>query len=182
MTNEEETIIMAGKIILNLATSIDGYIATNDGGYDWIVGQGDTSIDTEESFDFAEFMDDIDTVVMGAECYRQGMADDYTNKTVYVVTRTPKQDTDNIKFIGSDMVEVISGEKAKGKNIWLFGGGQMLDAFIKTDVIDEYIIGIIPTILGKGRRLFLDNNPEIKLKLNSYTVSDGVAVVTYSKR
>ena len=58
----------------------------------------------------------------------------------------------------------------------------MIDAFIKADVIDEYIIGIIPTILGSGRKLFLDNNPTVLLKLQKYSVTDGVIVMIYSKR
>ena len=36
--------------------------------------------------------------------------------------------------------------KNEGKNIFLFGGGVVIDHFVKADVIDEYIIGIIPTI------------------------------------
>lgn len=58
----------------------------------------------------------------------------------------------------------------------------MIDPFIKDDIIDEYIIGIIPTILGKGRRLFLGNNPKIDLKLQEYSVEDGIVIMRYSKR
>lgn len=170
------------KIILNLAISVDGYIAREDGGFDWIVGQGDKVADTNEEFNFTEFLESIDVVIMGGECYRQGMANDYTNKTVYVVTKSIEEDRDNIKFVGSNMVEVIKSEREQGKNIWLFGGGRMIDAFLKANVIDEYIIGIIPTILGSGRKLFLEDNPEMLLKLEKYSVTDGVMVMIYSKR
>ncbi len=40
------------KIILNLAMSVDGYIADEKGGFDWILGQGDKSADSKEQFDF----------------------------------------------------------------------------------------------------------------------------------
>ena len=70
----------------------------------------------------------------------------------------------------------------EGKNIFLFGGGVLVDHFLKADIIDEYIIGIIPTILGKGRPLFLGNNPKIDLSLQYYTVEDGIVIMKYSKR
>lgn len=56
---------MSKKIILNLAISIDGYIASEDGGFEWIVGDGDKSLDTEKKWDFNGFLDTIDVVVMG---------------------------------------------------------------------------------------------------------------------
>lgn len=58
----------------------------------------------------------------------------------------------------------------------------MIDPFIKADIIDEYIIGIIPTILGKGRKLFLENGTKIDLSLQEYSVEDGIVVMRYSKR
>jgi len=159
---------MSGKIIMNLAISIDGYIADESGGFDWIVGQGDTSIDTAERSEFEEFLTGIDIVVMGKNCYDQGFAKEYPTKTVYVATSEEKEDEGK--------------EKDNGKNIFLFGGGGLVDHFVKANAIDEYIVGIIPTILGKGRPLFLGNNPMIQLHLDKYTVSDGVAVFHYSKR
>ena len=55
------------------------------------------------------------------------------------------------------------------------------DNFIKKDVIDQYIIGIIPTILGKGRPLFLGNNPKINLHLDQYILDNGIVILKYSK-
>ena len=78
---------------------------------------------------------------------------------------------------------MIEQEKQKnGKNIFLFGGGKVIDPFIKANIIDEYIIGIIPTILGKGRNLFLGNNPKIDLHLDQYISDEGIVILRYSKR
>lgn len=174
---------MERKIILNLAISLDGYIASEDGGFDWIVGDGYGIVDTEEKHDFQKFVDEIDVVVMGRQCYEQGMHKDYAKKTVYVATSQNLEDYDNVHFMSGDIVNVILEEKKKeGKNIFLFGGGVVIDPFIKADVIDEYIIGIIPTILGKGRRLFLENNPKIDLKLTHKLVDDGIILMRYEKR
>ncbi len=173
---------MKGKIILNLAMSLDGYIANEDGSFDWITGDGNKKLNTTTKFDFEQFLSDIDIVVMGRQCYEQGFASDYKNKTVYVATSQKQDDFDNIKFIGGDITAILTSEQANGKNIFLFGGGVVIDPFIKANIIDEYIVGIIPTILGKGRKLFLENNPNIKLILNDYTIDEGVIVMRYSKR
>ncbi|MEG0152041.1 MAG: dihydrofolate reductase family protein [Cellulosilyticaceae bacterium] len=56
------------------------------------------------------------------------------------------------------------------------------EIFIKEDAIDEYIIGIIPVILGKGRPLFIGDNQAIKLQLKEYSVSEGITILKYIKR
>lgn len=173
---------MKGKIILNLAISIDGFIADEDGGFDWIKGDLDNSLDTEKKFDFSKFLEGIDVVLMGKRCYEQNFHKDFTNKEVYVATSEDLNDYDNIHFIKGNIVEKMKILKKSGKNIFLFGGGVVIDPFIKEDIIDIYIIGMIPTILGKGRSLFLKDNPKIDLHLDEYTSESGIVILKYSKR
>ncbi len=183
ISDNREEFNMKRKIILNLAISLDGYIASEDGGFDWIVGDGDDTLNTKNKFDFGKFLEDIDIVVMGKNCYDQNMHDDFKNKKVYVATSQKIQDQDNLRFISDDICKVIQEEKEKdGKNIYLFGGGVLVDSFIKADIIDEYIIGVVPIILGKGRPLFLENNPTIKLHLKEYAVDNGITILKYIKR
>lgn len=173
---------MSGKIILNLATSLDGYIADENGGYEWIVGDGNSTLNTENKSDFPKFLEGIDVVVMGRKCYDQGMHKDYKEKEVYIATSNHMEDYENYHFINGDICKTITDLKNQGKNVYLFGGGVVIDAFVKANIIDEYIIGIIPTILGKGRKLFLENNPKIDLTLQEYSVEAGVVVMKYSTR
>lgn len=174
---------MSRKVILNLAISLDGYIASEDGGFDWIVGDGDNRLDTVNQIDFNVFLEGVDVVVMGKNCYDQNFHKDFKDKKVYVATSKNLTDEDNVHFIGGDICKVIEEEKNKeGKNIFLFGGGGLVDPFIKADVVDEYIIGIIPIVLGKGRPLFLGDNPTIKLHLEEYSVSEGIIILRYTKR
>lgn len=174
---------MKRKIILNLAISLDGYIASEDGGYDWIVGDGDNTLNTKDKLDFNKFLEGIDIVVMGKNCYDQNMHNEYKNKKVYIATSQKIQNQDNIHFINGDICKIIQEEKEKeGKDIYLFGGGVLIDSFIKANIIDEYIIGIIPIILGKGRPLFLENNPTINLHLVEYIVENGITILKYVKR
>ena len=171
------------RIILNLAISLDGYIATETGGFEWIVGDGDHSCDIGSPFDYAEFLETIDLVVMGRKSYEDCGIADFGNKTVYVATSRDIPVPDNVKLVNGDIVDVVLKERARdGGNIYLFGGGEVIDPFIKANVIDEYIVGVIPVILGTGRRLFLENNPSIPLHLDAVSSSEGVVILHYSKR
>lgn len=174
---------MSRKIILNLAMSLDGYICDENGGFDWIRGDGDTRLNTEKTFDIYEFLEDVDTVVMGRKAYEDCGADDAHGKKVVVATSQKMANFENVEFVNHDICGYIQElQQTKGKSIWLFGGSILTDSFIKADLVDEFIVGIIPVVLGKGRPLFLGNNPLIKLHLEEYTLQEGVAILRYSKR
>jgi len=173
---------MNGKIILNLAVSLDGYIADKAGGYDWIVGDGNSNLNTENKWCHNKFLENIDVVVMGKNCFDQDMHKEFKRKDVYIATSKEIENFENYYFINGDIVKEIENLKNKGKNIYLFGGGILADTFIKSNVIDEYIIGVIPTILGKGIKLFYENNPKIDLNLEHYVVEEGIIIMKYSKR
>lgn len=175
------------KLILNLAISLDGYICEEDGSFDWIQGDGDKSHDTEKQFSFASFMDEIDVIVMGKnaylDCPAEGM-EMYKTKEIYVAASSELPEMpENVKVINGDIGKKISDlQEEEGRGIWLFGGAVVVDAFIKAGIIDEYIIGVIPIILGKGRLLFLGNNPRIDLHLQECTTQEGVVIMRYTKR
>lgn len=174
---------MSRKIILNIAVSLDGYIASEDGGYDWIQGDGSHTLDTPDQLDFNHFLEGIDTLVMGKRCYDQHFHLDHPSKKIYVATSEPLQDYDNVHFISGDICKAIEEEKSKkGKDIYLFGGGILVDYFIKSDLIDEYRFSIIPILLGKGRPMFLHDNPTLPLTLKDYSVSEGVMTLKYIRK
>jgi dihydrofolate reductase len=177
---------MNGKIILNLAISLDGYIATKNGGFDWIKGDGDKSHDTRKQFSFPEFIADMSIVVMGKRAFLDappGTIEMFKSQKVYV-TSNEKLDTKyDVEFISGDVVsQILELKKENDKDIWLFGGAGSIDAFVKADVIDEYIVGIIPIILGEGIPLFLKENPNIDLHLTECTIQEGIAILRYSKK
>ena len=178
---------MTRKLIFNLAMSLDGYILDKDGKYDWVKGDGDKSRDTKKQFDFPEFIKSVDIILMGRksfeDCTPEAMEMFKDNK-IYVAThRKLKTKYNNVKVINGDIVKEISELKEKSeKDIWLFGGTMLADQFIKADAIDEYIIGIVPIILGDGKKLFLGNNPKLELHLDEHTSQEGVVIMRYTKR
>lgn len=174
------------KTILNIATSIDGYIAREDGGFDWIMGCGNNRINTKINFDFDLFLDSIDIVIMGSKAYEDTGIDHikgYEKKRIIVLTRKNYEYHCNVEFFSGDIIGLIKELKQEeGGNIWIYGGGIIADIFIKENIIDEYIIGIIPIILGKGKPLFIGKNPEIKMKLEENFIEDGIIINRYVKK
>lgn len=170
------------KIILNLAISLDGYIVDEEGGYQWITGDGDKKLDTKECFDFKLFLDSIDTVVMGRKAYEDIGVDDYKTKKIIVATSKQKKDYENVEFVNNIVEYIRKLQDRDGKNIWLFGGGGLTNNFMNADIVDQFIIGIVPIILGGGRPLFFQGNPTVKLHLDSYTISEGLPILVYTRR
>ncbi len=175
---------MAKQIVMTLAMSLDGYIVDELGGFEWIKGDDDHTLDTEMKWDYQQFLSSIDLVIMGKRCYEQDMHLDFKNKPVLVASHEPKAPVHNLSFIQGDIVQETLEYMGQHhlESAFLFGGGGLLDAFIKADIIDEYIIGIVPIILGRGRKLFYDNNPVIKLHLKKVVIEEGVTILTYTKR
>ncbi|MCF7866208.1 dihydrofolate reductase family protein [Candidatus Woesearchaeota archaeon] len=177
---------MVRKIILNVAMSLDGFIADERGGFDWIKGDGDKSNDTKNVFDFSKFLSSVDTIVMGKvaflDCPKETL-DSFKDHKIFVASNNKfETDYSNVQFFSGDLVnKIVDLQKMEGKNIWLFGGANLVDQFIKANVIDEYVIGIVPIILGKGKSLFLENNFMINLHLKETIVQEGIVIINYSK-
>lgn len=171
------------KVILNLAVSLDGFIADPVGGYGWIRPSGETGANTKAKWSHEKFLQQISTVVMGKRCYDQGLHAEYGDKQVFVVTSETLCDRDNLHFITGDVCGAVNALRKSGDGgIYLFGGGICIDPLLKAGMIDEYIIGIIPIILGDGIPLFLHGNPEIPLHLTHTYVEDGIVVLRYVPR
>ncbi len=174
---------MVRKIVLSLAMSLDGFIATKTGGFEWIAGDGDKTLDTKNKWDYSKFLESVDIIVMGKNSYDQGFSKDFSNKEVYVATTEKTENKDNLHFINGDIVELVKNVKSKtNKNIFIFGGGGLVHNFLKSNAIDEYYVGIVPVILGDGVSLFQGINPTIKLHLVEIMSENGIVVLKYNKR
>lgn len=147
-----------GKVILYIAASLDGYIATEDGGVAWL----DVFNGTGDDFGYADFIANVGTVIMGGKTYRQvlGFGEwSYKDFTSYIVTSQPLADhpNDDVRKADSDFKKLVQKIKSESdKDIFFVGGAQLTKAFIEQGLIDSYQIFIMPVMLGKGIRLFLD--------------------------
>ncbi len=172
-----------GRIVARLAMSLDGYIADKTGGYDWIQPDVDDHLDTERQIPFDDFLETVDLVVMGRHCFDEGAAADYRDKQVVVATtRVPTPAASNIRFVGAEVVDVVRREAAAGGTVFLFGGGVLIDSFLAEQAVDELVVGVVPVLLGSGRRLFGGTYPTQELTLRDYTIVSGKVRLEYVRR
>jgi dihydrofolate reductase len=168
------------KIIFSAAMSLDGFIADKHDGYAWIKGDGDHALDTQEKWDYPAFLSTIDTVLMGRRCYELGQHKDFVDQKVIVASRHPYNDP-AVTFT-SDPIQTIRDLKAQiGKDVFVFGGANLTQSLLKENLIDTFIVGIVPIILGEGIRLFTES-PKIKLHFYNQSIEEGIVVLHYEKR
>ncbi|MBP0726981.1 dihydrofolate reductase [Bacillus sp. RG28] len=156
------------KLVLFIATSLDGYIATKDDSLDWLF-----KVDGEGDNGYSKFYETVDTILLGRRTYDWILDFEkgdfpYKNKDCYVFSRTANQDNSNVKFINGDIVHFTNELKnKKGKSIWIVGGGELVHAFLKEKLVDELIITVASVIIGKGIPLFKEDDYELELTLKS---------------
>lgn len=167
------------KVVLYIASSLDGYIATNSGSVDWLFH--------DQDYGYKDFLAGIDTVMMGRRTYEQVLTfGDYPYKNIqsFVFSRTHTGERDeNVKFISGDIEELVKVlKKGREKDIWLVGGSEIIQTFMDHDLIDEFIISIHPIILGEGIPLFRAPIPLTKLWFrHSHSFDTGLVQLTYDR-
>lgn len=174
------------KVVLFIAMSLDGYIADEHGNVDWLNGQ---DVNGEDIDTYSVFVQDVDTVIMGWNTYHQIVTKlsptewVYDNLTSYVITHRKLPSTNGILFTEKAPISLVEELKNKeGKGIWICGGANIVQSLVKADLIDEYYISVMPTVLGSGIRLFGTAPDEIKLKLISTQSYNGIVELIYTRR
>ncbi|MBN1952407.1 MAG: dihydrofolate reductase [Bacteroidales bacterium] len=166
------------KIVLFVATSIDGFIAGKEGDTSWLFTEGD--------FGYQAFYNSIDTTLMGFNTYEfisRFEEFPYLGKKNYVFTRKKREVGNHpVEFVFGDVVGFTRELKEKpGKNIWLVGGGQINSLLLNANLIDQMIISIHPTALGDGIKLFRNESPKhFNFRLSKHEVFErGLVQLTY---
>jgi dihydrofolate reductase len=144
-----------------IASSLDGYIARENGEVDWLPETAESGYDS--------FYKSVDSVIMGKTTYDQILTFGkypYEDKKSFVFTRNSIQGKDdNVEFVSDVEKFVKEGFPGAGENIWLVGGAETIASFLNQDAINEIIISVIPVLLGKGIPLFKNMENETKLEL-----------------
>lgn len=159
---------MERKLVLYIATSLDGYIAKPNDDLSFL-----SIVEKEgEDYGYNSFNETFDTVIVGRKTYDWVMKHvaefPHANKNTFVITRTARPSIGKIHFYTGDLKDLVEElKRAKGKNIFCDGGAEVVNELMKHKLIDEYIISIIPILLGNGTRLFIDGRPEQNLQLVS---------------
>lgn len=142
------------KIKLYIAVSADGYIAPPDGDLSWLVNHPMPSKEEHQAF-----LNSVDTVLLDGNMYSNLVCMDilwpYKGKEVYVVSPHPVLAKYDVKFITEKISETIADlKRARGKDIWLAGGADLISLLRDSGLIDEMIITYTPQVFEKGIALF----------------------------
>ena len=171
------------KVILYIAMSLDGYIATEDNDIDWL----SIVANPPEDYGYEKFVKSVDTVIMGRKTYDKvlsfGVDFPHEGRKCYVISRSRKGLDKNVEYYSGDLENLISELKNKeGSNIFIDGGAEVVNELLKINMIDEFIISIIPIFLGGGIRLFKDGRPNQQLKLKCTSeFTSGLVQLWYEK-
>ena len=167
------------KVILYMATSIDGFIAKKDGDSDW-VSETDT-------INFEKKVAETGCIVVGNKTFKQYKGEIYPieNVTNIILTSnsTLRSDNDDIVYVQSpaDALNVAS-ERGHDK-VLLIGGGTTNGLFLKDKLIDELVLSVHPFILGNGIKLFENVESDINLQLLSQNeLGEGLVQLHYKVR
>ena len=174
---------MPRKLILYIATSLDGYIAGPDDDLSFL-----SLVEKEgQDYGYTDFLKTVDTVILGRRTYDWVIKNagelSYPDKEVYVITRKERENIGKVEFYCGDLEELIKKLKStSGKNIFCDGGAQIVNQLLKFRLIDEFVISVIPVLLGNGTKLFQDFISTQNLKLiESKQFESGLVQLKYEK-
>ena len=164
------------KCSVYIATSIDGYIATPDGGVDWLHTSGNLEAEMgSEDMGFQSFMDSVDCIIMGRKCMEMISSMNITSEQwpygdvrIVVLSNTVKEPPENlsgkIEMYSGNIQELIIKLESSGFKHAYIDGGTTITSFINLELINEMTITKSPVLLGEGIPLFGKINKNVKLE------------------
>lgn len=174
------------KLALFIAISLDGYIAKPNDDLSFL-----KIVEKEgEDYGYAAFTANVDTIILGRKTYdfvlKEIGSSHYDNgdRDVYVITRTERPSVGRTTFYTGDLIDLVQRlQSEQGKNIYCDGGAEVVNELLQHDLIDEFIISVVPILVGKGTRLFKDNRPEQLLELvSSKSFETGLTQLHYKRK
>jgi len=168
------------KVILQLAVSLDGFIEGPKGEFDWCF--------TDQDYGMSAFFKRIDAFFMGRKSYELTLSmqgeeppPGFPKLKEYIFSHTLKKVKDGAELVNGDTkTEVEKIKNSKGKDIWLFGGAELISSLMNLQLVDEVILAVHPVILGGGKPLFKEMKTRTWLTLtNSKVYDNGLLMLGY---
>jgi dihydrofolate reductase len=165
------------RVRYSVAISLDGFIAGPKGEYDWIL--------MDPAFDFGALFKQFDTFLLGRRTFemtRQGGGGMAAGAQTIVFSRTLRQNDYPNVVITSEVTKTISALKKKpGKDIWLFGGGELFRSVLDAGLIDTVELAVMPILLSQGVPLLSAGARSPSLQLTeSKTLPSGIVLLSYA--
>jgi dihydrofolate reductase len=148
-----------------IATSLDGFIARQDGALDWLPADGG------EPHGYTEFMATVDAIVIGRKTFETVLTFDewpYGKKPVVVLSSRPADLAAPAGAVCDMMAgtphEVVARLSQRGMKHLYIDGGVTIQRFLEAGLIQRLIITRIPVLLGSGIPLFGPVSRDIRLE------------------
>ena len=180
----------ARKVICYIAMSADGFIASPDGSFEWLMKPREPAAG---DYGYAEFVKNIDAVIWGRTTWDQVQGFAQTDATIsdaktknYVFTSNPDAQPakPGVVYTNEPVKPFMERLRAEeGKDIWMMGGGRIIAAFLDAGEIDEFIVHVMPVYIGAGIPLIAPLRHDVELKLlASRAYENGVVMLHYRAR
>ena len=160
------------KISVYIATSLDGFIARENGDLDWLSGSDGDEDSTGEDFGYHQFMESVDVLVMGRNTYETVIGFGkwlYGEKRVIVLSNKeieiPEKLAENVASRSCSPVELVDELLESGAKHLYIDGGKTIQGILNAGLIQEMIITKVPVLLGSGIPLFGELDSDKKLRL-----------------
>ncbi len=171
---------MRNRVVLNLAASVDGFIARPNGDVAWL-------FPFSADYGMRAFWKSCGAAVMGAKTFRDVLKFDggpYPAMANFVVTHK-KLRRDGFTFVSGNLNSLVRtmSKAADGKDVWLVGGAVLNAAFLDAGLIDRFVITTVPVVLGDGIPIIAGGRKLRKVGLVARRAwKDGVVQTTYARR
>lgn len=173
------------KTSVFVATSIDGYIARENGGIDWLssgegAGEG-------EDYGYRKFIKSVDAMVMGCNTYQQALSFGswpYGKKPIFVLSGRgvdiPERIAKTVSVMSGHPREIYRTLANRGFKHLYIDGGKTIQGFLKEGLIQQLIITMVPILIGSGIPLFGSLPHDVKLhSVETRQFDDGLIQCRY---
>jgi len=175
-----------------MVSSLDGFVSRKDNSISWF----ETRDHYEEGAEYTEqqtneFLETIDCYVMGARTYEQAAELSksygwpYGNVPTIVMTHKNLQEIrPNIEFFSGDLNRLWKEKlEPNYRNIWVVGGPELVNEFLRLQLVHEIRVSILPVMLGQGIPFFKAIDQEQALHLKNVTAyKTGIVELLYQMK